>query len=275
MPRYTCYKLGDGANDIKHDMYYRGQRIREAYYRGEQIWGGVFVGILLVRLPDKLHYPGMGTLTKIEVTRPPDRTEYGHGEDFDYSGAVITANYTDGSAVDITSQCTFTPATDILAFNANVHMESSNTENEPLDYTGIKVLGLWSDGYTEDITEKCEFYPEEGTLINKSTALIGIIVARLPNKTTYNAGDFFDYSGVVVVAVYADGHTVDITDKCVFNPTSEKPVSVKHVHMVCILVTKTPTGTGDDPYEGVEVTAVYSNGQTVDVTSECVFSYGS
>lgn len=265
---HICYKLGDGATDISSDMYYRGQRIKEAYYRGEKVWGEEFLGILLARLPDKLHYPGNGGLLGIDITKLPDKTHYTTGEDFDYSGAVVMANYTDGSAIDITSQCAFVPATKMLDSGFNSGVTIPQQENEPIDYTGIKILGVWTHGM-EDITEKCEFFPVEGTLIDKSTALLGIVVSRLPNKTTYGAGDVFDYSGVMVLAIYADGHAVDITSECKFNPDSGKPV--RNVRMVGILVTKLPTGTEDNPYEEIEVTAVYTNGQILDITSECAF----
>lgn len=204
MPGNTWYKLGDVANDLTGDLYYRGQRIREAYYRGEQIWGEEFLGILLARLPNKLHY----------------------------------------------------------------------MENELLDYTGAKILGIWTHGHAEDITEKCEFYPTDGTLIDMSTTLLGIIVARLPNKTTYGAGEHFDYSGVMIVAIYADGHTVDITAECEFNPASGK--SVRNARMVAILVTKLPDKTIYAPgeeidYTGVKIIAVYSNGRLAEITEESTF----
>lgn len=268
MPGNTWYNLGDRANDVTGDLYYRGQRIREAYYRGERIWGEEFLGILLARLPDKLHYPGNGGLLRIDITKLPDKTHYTTGEDFDYSGAVVMANYEDGSAIDVTSQCAFIPATKMFDSGFNSGVTISQQENEPIDYTGIKILGVWTHG-TEDITEKCDFFPSEGTIIDKSTALLGIIVTRPPNKTTYRSGDVFDYSGVIVLAIYADGHTVDITSECDFAPTSGKPV--RNVRMAGILVTKLPIRTEDNPYDGIEVMAVYTNGQTVDVTSECVF----
>lgn len=265
MPGNTWYKLGGRANDVTGDLYYRGQRIREAYYRGEQIWGEEFLGILLARLPDKLHYPGNSGLLGIDITKVPDKTHYTTGEIFDYSGAVVMANYEDGSAIDITSQCAFIPVTKMFDSGFNSGITIPQQENEPIDYTGIKILGVWTHG-TEDITEKCEFFPPDGTIIDKSTALLGIIVARLPNKTTYRTGEHFDYSGVVIFAVYADGHAVDITSECTFAP--EKPV-----RMVGILVTKFPTGTEDNPYESVEVTAFYSNGRLANVTEECIFSH--
>ena len=39
MAPHTWFKLGDGVSDTTHEMYYRGQKIKEAYYRGEKILG--------------------------------------------------------------------------------------------------------------------------------------------------------------------------------------------------------------------------------------------
>lgn len=38
MAPHTWSHLGDTVSDTTHHMYYRGQRIKEAYYRGECIW---------------------------------------------------------------------------------------------------------------------------------------------------------------------------------------------------------------------------------------------
>lgn len=39
MAPHTWSYLGDTVSDATHQMYYRGQLIKEAYYRGEKIWG--------------------------------------------------------------------------------------------------------------------------------------------------------------------------------------------------------------------------------------------
>ena len=202
---HTWSYFGDTVSDATHHMYYRGQRIREAYCRGEKIWGEDFLGAVLAHLPDKLHY----------------------------------------------------------------------ASGEAIDYTGVKILGVWEGGRTEDITEKCEFLPEEGTVIDPSTVLIGIVVAQLPNKTTYSEGETLNYAGVVILAVYADWHTVDVTSECVFTPKSGAPAKVPA--LIGIFVTKLPTKTayvsGDEiSYDGVVVMGIYTNGMAVDITAECAFT---
>lgn len=49
------------------------------------------------------------TLTGIEVTTAPTKTEYTEGECFDPTGMVVTASYSDGSTIDVTADCTFDP----------------------------------------------------------------------------------------------------------------------------------------------------------------------
>ena len=41
------------------------------------------------------------TVESIEITTPPDKTEYTAGEDFDPKGMVVTAHYTDGTTADL------------------------------------------------------------------------------------------------------------------------------------------------------------------------------
>ena len=42
------------------------------------------------------------TVESIEITKQPDKTEYMAGEDFDPTGMVVTAHYTDGTTADLT-----------------------------------------------------------------------------------------------------------------------------------------------------------------------------
>ena len=42
------------------------------------------------------------TVDHIEITTPPDKTEYNAGDKFDPTGMVVTAHYTDGTKADLT-----------------------------------------------------------------------------------------------------------------------------------------------------------------------------
>ena len=50
-------------------------------------------------------------LSSIAITTEPTKTTYSEGETFDPTGMVVTATYNDNSTEDVTSLCTFSPAT--------------------------------------------------------------------------------------------------------------------------------------------------------------------
>lgn len=281
MAPHTWSHLGDTVSDATHHMYYRGQRIREAYYRGEKIWGRAerFLGIIVMRPPDKLHYPERRreALREIAVTQIPEKRTHNEGEEFDFSGSVVTAFYVDNTTEDITDNCVFVPFEESNPFAGLTSEGALPVINEPLDYTGIKVFALWSGGRMEDITDECEFYPSEGSLIDPSSILVGIVIEQLPSKVTYSSGEHLNYSGLVVKAVYADGHAIDVTSECSFAPLAGDMAGDNRVRMMKIAITKLPKKlvySPDEPisYEGIEIRALYSNGLSLDVTSECIFN---
>lgn len=273
---HTWSYLGDTVSDATHHMYYRGQRIKEAYYRGEKIWGiEKLVGVYVAKLPDKIHYPEEGPIIEIKVGSLPNKTHYVEGEDFDYSGAVINAIYKDGHAEDVTSESSFIPVSELFASGNEDAHEARIRISEPLDYSGVKILALYSSGRTEDVTDYCAFYPNEGSFIDLSAIPLGIIVANLPNKVSYSAGERFDYTGVRILEVYANGHETDVTSKCDFMPSGERVA--RNASLLCVLVTKLPVKTSYSSgerldYSGVRVLGAYTNGRILDVTSECAFS---
>ena len=54
--------------------------------------------------------------TGIEVTSPPTKTTYNAGENLNLTGIVVTATFSDGSTKDITSECTFSPASGTVIY---------------------------------------------------------------------------------------------------------------------------------------------------------------
>ncbi len=117
-----------------------------------------------------------------------------------------------------------------------------------------------------------------------------VAVTHAPTKTTYNVGETFDPTGLVVTATYADGTTEDVTDGCTFSPTvmaaSTTAVTIKYqragvtvtttqavtvLEMSSISVTTAPTKTAYKYGEkfssaGMVITAKYSDNATRVVT---------
>ena len=74
-------------------------------------------------------------------------------------------------------------------------------------------------------------------------ALSSIAITTAPTKTTYDEGDFFDATGMVVTATLADASTEDVTASCTWTPngaltTSDTEVTISYTYKG---VTKTVT----------------------------------
>lgn len=76
-----------------------------------------------------------------------------------------------------------------------------------------------------------------------------VAVTHAPTKTTYNVGETFDPTGLVVTATYADGTTEDVTDGCTFSPTvmaaSTTAVTIKYQRAGVTVTTTSGHGPGN------------------------------
>lgn len=124
-------------------------------------------------------------LDKIEVTTPPNKTEYVHGEDFDPKGMVVTAFYVDGTTKRI--------------------YDYTITGGEAMPWGTPKV----TISYTEDgITKTCT--QPVGVL----NPVISLEITTMPIRLVYNHGENFDPTGMVLQATYKDGTTENVTALC-------------------------------------------------------------
>ncbi len=79
--------------------------------------------------------------------------------------------------------------------------------------------------------------------VNAALTLSSIAITTAPTKTTYNEGETFDATGMVVTATYSDNSTDDVTTSCTFSPdgaltTSDTEITVSYTENN---VTKTTT----------------------------------
>ncbi len=121
-------------------------------------------------------------LASISITTPPAKTTYTAGETFDPAGMVVTATYSNG-ATAIATGYTFTPSTGL----------TDGTTEVTIQYTEA--------GVTKTATQAV-------TVVHR---LESIAVTTQPTKTTYEYGDTFSSSGMVVTATYSDGATAAVT----------------------------------------------------------------
>ena len=135
---------------------------------------------------------GAPTLDSIAVTTNPKKMSYRYRDvTFDYTGIVVTANYSDGSTVDITDECDFSPV-----------------NGQHFDYT----KNLKTDiSYTENGVEKtCSLSFSRILPVYDGVSLISV-----PIKTSYKIDEPLDFTGLRVGVLYEDGSTVILTESAI------------------------------------------------------------
>lgn len=125
---------------------------------------------------------GTYPLASLELLTPPDKTEYRYGESFVSAGTTVRVYYTDGAGRDI-------------------------TKVSDLSFGGYSSVKLGEQTVT--VTYRTVSASIQVTVTNYAT---GIRVEKLPDKTSYEAGEQQDNTGLVVSLVYADGSATALTD---------------------------------------------------------------
>ena len=133
--------------------------------------------------------PAPATLTGISVKTAPTKVTYTEGESFDKTGMVIEATYSDSSKKDVTGY-TYAPTAALTTSDTTITIS-------------------YSEG---GVTQTCT----QTIAVNAVTPpapvkLTGISVKTAPSKVTYNEGDSFDATGMVIEATYSDSSKKDVT----------------------------------------------------------------
>ena len=144
-------------------------------------------------------------LSSIEITTPPTKVEYSEGETLDLTGIVVTATYSDGSEVDVTENCTFSPANGDTLTTSDTEVTASFTDDE--------------------VTET-----DEVDITVSAVVLSSIAFTSLPTLT-YAVGDSLDLSGVEITATYSNGNTSDVTEGCSFTPPDGTSLTTENTRL--------------------------------------------
>ena len=201
-------------------------------------------------------------LDRIELTTNPTKTKYIKGENFDPTGMVITAYYTDGTHQTVTNY--------ELIDNVNLQTDQN-------------VVRL---SYTEDLITRTIAIP-----IRVTNDLIKLDIITPPAKTTYVAGEDFDASNMVVQATFEDGSLMEVNNYTLDNNYNlvkgQTYVTVQYTHdgitksvkqtitvtnkVTGIMVSVPPTKTMYVPGQtfdstGMVVSAIYENGASQAIT---------
>ena len=119
-------------------------------------------------------------LESIEITTPPTKTSYLVGEDFDKTGMVVKAKYSDGNSEEITDY-TITDGTKLKLDQQSV----------TISYNG------------KTVTQAIEV---------KENSVKSLEIKTAPTKKEYLAGEDFDDAGMKIEATYDDGTKKEVTD---------------------------------------------------------------
>lgn len=138
--------------------------------------------------------------TGIEITSPPTKTTYNAGENLNLTGIAVTATFSDGSTQDVTSECTFSPASGTVIYE---------------DTAKITANWTWEDTITYSTSQP----------ITVKRVLTGIEITSPPIKATYYKGESLDLSGTVVTATFNSGASEDVTSGCSFSPAAGSALS--------------------------------------------------
>ena len=153
--------------------------------------------------------------TGIEITSPPTKTTYNAGENLNLTGIVVTATFSDGSTKEVTSECTFSPASGTVVYE--------NKDKITANWT-------WEDTITYSAAQS----------ITVKRVLTGLSITTQPAKTSYYKGDTLDLTGMVVTATFSSGASEDVTSGCSFNPAAGSALS--SYGTVTVTVTYTENG---------------------------------
>lgn len=183
---------------------------------------------------------------------------------------------------------------------------------EELDLTGMEIYGIKYNGnevlltsgqYSTDPVEGSQLMtPGESQTINIIVPIVdgtynqtssffvnvseypvlkSIAVTTPPTKTTYEYGDYFDATGMVVTATNSDNTTANITDGCTLSPAVTEPLQISDTKITISFnefstsqaITVTPKATPTP--EGLEITTqptktTYTEGEYFDPTGMVV-----
>lgn len=119
----------------------------------------------------------VATLTSVTISGTPQKTSYFENERFDVTGLVVTANYSDGSNPEVTSDAQWTITPSLLSVGS----------------TSVSVVAKY-----ENVSSEAQNY----NVTVSAVTLESISVKTNPTKTTYFEGETFDPTGLVITRTY-------------------------------------------------------------------------
>lgn len=144
---------------------------------------------------NKKYVVDLRMLLSIEITTPPDKTEYLTMETFDKTGMVVTGTFKDGTTQDITEECSFAPQ------EMTYGMTTVNC-----------TVAIASVVKTAEITVTVNKRQGSISIYPTSLSLTQSVKTKTITITTANTGDIVATAGnASIVSVSVSGKTVTVT----------------------------------------------------------------
>ncbi len=140
-------------------------------------------------------------LTKIEITKKPNKISYYIGESLDSSGMTVTAYYENGKTANVTSNVTV-----------------SGDVSSP----GTKTVTV---SYTENDRIKSATYQ----ITVMGVEVRNVVFASYPKKSTYIVGEVFDPTGISITVTYNNGEVKTVSEGIRYTGFESETVGEKTV----------------------------------------------
>ena len=199
-------------------------------------------------------YPTLRELKSIAITSPPTKTEYAQGENFDKTGMVVTATYSDGSKKSVTDY-TVENGNNLAAGSVNVTIKYAELDNVRTETQAVTVSAKKSlNNATITITEPT---------YTGSAQTVGITV-EYDGVTLTNGTDYTVTGTQTLTDVRATDVPIVITGKGNYEGTVHKSWNLKKATSTCTA----PTGKTGLEYDGTAKELVTAWGSATGGTLE-------
>ena len=153
--------------------------------------------------------------TGIAITTPPTNVEYSKGDTLDLSGIVVTGTFDNGVVVDITDDCTFSPAngtiltTDDTTVTVSFSWGGKNyTTTQAITVKLVKIV-TWAGGTDKEIVAMVEAADQGVINLSDYWAVGDIRTVQLSAMSATGVGESHVAQQVDLVLLHAGGYDLN------------------------------------------------------------------
>ena len=153
--------------------------------------------------------------TGIAITTPPTKVEYSKGDTLDLSGIVVTGTFDNGVVVDITDECTFSPADGTILTGNETSVTVSflwgsktYTTTQAITIKSLKIV-TWAGGTDEEIVAMVEAADQGEINLSDYWAVGDTRTVQLSAMSATGVGESHVAQAVDFVLMHAGGYTLN------------------------------------------------------------------